>query len=218
MPQTGAVLAAFGLEQLACTGAEPAPGAFCETLAALGEGRIDVGTEDRNELVGHVRSLEALIEMAPREVGADLRAPRTPNRRTRVPLHASDVDIRLWQVCVYNFWNGRALDCRGDEEIAVDEGGSYTLVVSGAEHRPSNARAEPGITWLDAGPFLDGWLSYRMPLADDPLVRALHAALDGEAAAPELVPYLPRSAFCSRDTFESGGFDACDATWESTKR
>ena len=50
--------------------------AFCETLAALGEGRIDVGSDDPNELVGHVRSLEALLAKAPAAVAGDLRFVR----------------------------------------------------------------------------------------------------------------------------------------------
>ena len=57
---------------LACQAPELPPEPFCDTLVALGEGRIDVQSDNPNEMVGFVATLEALLGVAPRAVRADL--------------------------------------------------------------------------------------------------------------------------------------------------
>ena len=118
----------------------------------------------------------------------------------------------MWSVCTYNFWNGRANACVQDSEISAGSDGNYTLVVSDAAHRPANAVPEAGVTWLDAGPFLDGQISFRMLLEDQTLLRQLRVAVEDGEASEEIRPFVPRSAFCGRAEFEAGGFDACAAT------
>jgi hypothetical protein len=137
------------------------------------------------------------------------RKPRTPSARLGIPLWDERAQLRMWSVCSYNFWSGVANDCRLDEAVPAGEDGFYTLVVSRPEHRPANARAELGSAWLDAGPYGDGWVSFRILMRDDPFVRELAAAVEGEAARPELAPFVPRGFFCSRETFERGGWRAC---------
>lgn len=139
---------------------------------------------------------------------------RTPSRKRAIPLWSSDVDALLWTVCSYNFWNGVATDCLTDEDV-VDEDGVVTLVASDAGKRPRNATDAHGITWLDTGPFLDGQVTFRMLLANGPLLAALRRAIDTGEGSPEAAPYLPQAALCSRDTFEAGGFDACASSWEA---
>jgi len=146
-----------------------------------------------------------------------MQRPRTPSRKRDIPLFSEDVDMLLWTVCSYNFWNGFANSCLTDEDV-VDAAGVVTLVASDAEHRPSNATAANGVSWLDTGHFLDGQLTFRMLLADEPLLVALRRAVDTGETVPEAAPYLPRTAFCSRETFEAGGFDACASAWESVRR
>ncbi len=141
---------------------------------------------------------------------------RTPSRKQRIPLWSPDVDVLLWTVCSYNFWNGLANDCLTDEDV-VDEGGVVTLVASDAGNRPRNATGEHGVTWLDAGRFLDGQLTFRMLLSDDPLLVALRRAIDTGETPPEVAPYVPQAALCSRETFEAGGFDACARAWEAAR-
>ena len=60
-----------------CAGeAERSPEAYCRVLEDLAAGRVEVGSAERNELVGHVRSLEALMAVAPRTVEEDLEVVR----------------------------------------------------------------------------------------------------------------------------------------------
>ena len=61
---------------LACQAPELPPEPFCDTLVALGEGRIDVQSDNPNEMVGFVATLEALLDVAPRAVRADLETVR----------------------------------------------------------------------------------------------------------------------------------------------
>jgi hypothetical protein len=124
-------------------------------------------------------------------------------------LWSPDVDIRMWSVCSYNFWNGAANGCLLDENVASDAEGFYTLVVSDAEHRPANAEAD-GATWLDAGDFLDGQLTFRMLLGEnDRLLEELRAAIEGETTSAATAAHVPRTAHCSMATFEAGGWRAC---------
>jgi hypothetical protein len=146
-----------------------------------------------------------------------MQRPRTPSRKQGVPLWAPDVDLLLWTVCTYNFWNGIANDCLSDED-AADEDGAVTIVASDAANRPRNATPEQGYTWLDTGRFLDGQLTFRMLLADQPLLAALRRAIDTGEASPEAAPFVPQTAFCSRETFEAGGWTACALAWETTRR
>ena len=139
------------------------------------------------------------------------RKPRTPSRKLGIPLYSSDVDMRLWTVCTYNFWNGTALSCRVDEDIPADDEGDYTLVVSDAENRPE--RAGPW-SWFDSGPFLDGQLTYRILLSDQELVMNMKRAMQGESV-PEAEPYVPRTAFCSKRDFELGGWRGCFEAFEA---
>ena len=142
------------------------------------------------------------------------RKPRTPGRPSGLPPWSGDVDIRLWTVCTYNFWHGSALTCLVDEDVPSDADGDYTLVVSDAAHRPRNANVERGVAWLDAGPFRDGQLTWRMLLAGQELLVELKRAIDTGEASPAVAPFVPRTAFCSRATFEAGGWQACFAEWD----
>lgn len=144
---------------------------------------------------------------------ARARMPRTASPKRGVALHSRDVDLRLFTVCDYNFWNGRAYGCTVDEDIAIDAEGFYTLVASDADHRPSNATAEHGVTWIETGPFLDGQLTWRVLLARDPLVKQLYSAAIGEGISEAARPYFPEVAQCSRATFEAGGFEGCRQEW-----
>jgi hypothetical protein len=146
---------------------------------------------------------------------ARAKKPRTPSRKLGIPLWSKDVDMRLWTVCTYNFWNGTALTCRVDEDIPADASGHYTLVVSDAANRPANSGAADGVSWFDSGPFLDGQLTYRILLADQPLVQQMKRVIGGEAL-PEAAAYVPKTAFCSRADFEGGGWRGCfEAAGES---
>jgi hypothetical protein len=138
-------------------------------------------------------------------------APRTPSRRRAIPPWDPSVEARMLSLCTYNFWNGAAIDCRLDETLAVDAEGRHTVVVSDAARRPLRATAEHGVTWMDAGPFLDGQLTWRFLFRDQGLPAALRGALETGRASNDVARYLPERAFCSREDFDAGGFAACRA-------
>jgi hypothetical protein len=56
---------------LGCTAPDHPPGPFCETIRALERGEIAI-EPGPNEMAGHVSSLDALLEVAPRAVRDDL--------------------------------------------------------------------------------------------------------------------------------------------------
>jgi len=118
---------------------------------------------------------------------------------------SKDLDFRMWSVCTYNFWNGEANACTVDNDIATDEKGYYTLVLSEEQNRPDNARPQDGVTWLNTGNYLDGQISYRMLPKRSRFLTQLAADLKSNANSE----YLPKTAFCSKAEFENGGFETC---------
>ena len=146
------------------------------------------------------------------------RAPSTPSRTQGVPLWSPEVDIRMWSACTYNFWNGEANACVMDEDITVDDAGAYALVVSAASKRPVVAVPARGVTWLDAGRFLDGQINFRMLLGSGRFLTELKAAIQTGEASPEIAPYVPQTAHCSRAAFEAGGFAGCASGWRGASR
>lgn len=136
-----------------------------------------------------------------------LRTPHTPEE----PVYAEGKDIRGFTITTYNFWAGICNDAKVDHELALDDEGFFTLVVSRYGDRPSNATAENNVTWLDWGDYLDGQLTFRFLLRrDPPLVKLREAVVSGEAS-PEIAPYVPRAAHCTREIFEHGGWRAAFA-------
>lgn len=121
---------------------------------------------------------------------------------------AMDSQVRLYNVCNYNFWNGSAIQCLLDNELIRDSEDFYTLVISTIEDRPENIN-ESSATWLDWGPYLDGQVSFRYVYRDNPFVQAIAAGVRGEPVTPGLAIYVPQAAHCDKKTFEQGGWLAC---------
>ena len=82
--------------------------------------------------------------------------------------------VRLYNLCTYNFWNGGATQCMLENELRRDDRGFYTLIVSKAADRPANL-VETEATWIDWGPYLDGQLQYRFVYRENPYVAAIAA-------------------------------------------
>jgi hypothetical protein len=116
--------------------------------------------------------------------------------------------VRLYNMCTYNFWNGSANQCLLDNQLKMDKRGFYTLVVSSAVDRPDNLE-ESSATWLDWGPYLDGQISFRYVYRENPFVKAIAAGVRGEPIASEFMDYVPNAVHCDRETFERGGWPAC---------
>lgn len=130
--------------------------------------------------------------------------PHTPDE----PVCIEGKDIRGFTVTTYNFWAGICEAAVVDHEIAVDEDGFYTLVVSTPENRPGNATAENGVTWLDWGQYLDGQLTYRMLLRRSEMLTRLRNAVETGEADAAIAPYVPRSKHTTREAFEAQGWRA----------
>lgn len=136
--------------------------------------------------------------------GKYLTAPDTRNGQS--PAVAKQV--RLYNLCTYNFWNGSAITCLLENQLRRDSDGFYTLVIAPGEHRPDNLEQQAA-TWLDWGPYLDGQLSYRFVYRENPYAEAIAAGVRGEPVPPQMSDYVPRAAHCSQARFESGGWRAC---------
>jgi hypothetical protein len=130
------------------------------------------------------------------------RTPHTPEE----PVFDPDKDIRGYTVTTYNFWAGICNAAVIDHEIALDDQGAYTLVVSTEEHRPANATPENGVTWLDWGPYLDGQLTFRFLLRRQPMLVQLHDAIVKGDPTPEIAPYVPVARHFTKAEFESGAW------------
>lgn len=137
--------------------------------------------------------------------GKFLTAPDTRNGESPA---TDGKQVRLYNLCTYNFWNGGATQCLLENELQRDEDGYYTLVVSNAKNRPDNLESQAA-TWLNWGPYLDGQLQYRYVYRENPIVMAIAAAADGKPISSELQPYVPVAAPCKTETFEQGGWRAC---------
>ncbi len=136
--------------------------------------------------------------------GKKLSSPDTP----RELVHTPGKDIRGFTVTTYNFWAGICEDAVIDSDIAVDDNGYYTLVVSSQEDRPINATKENGVTWLDWGNYLDGQLTFRLLVRREEKLVQLKAAVETGEVTPEIAPYVPQSKHCSKEAFEEKGWKA----------
>jgi hypothetical protein len=65
-----------------------------------------------------------------------------------------EVDMRYWSLCTSTAPPiGNTVDCVTDENVRpiVDKQGNYSVVVSRATERPSNATEKCGVTWMEYG-------------------------------------------------------------------
>jgi hypothetical protein len=60
--------------------------------------------------------------------------------------------LRYWSVCAENPQTTQFFGCAHDEQIPLDRHGYYTIVISTAAARPSNATLACGVAWIPAGP------------------------------------------------------------------
>jgi hypothetical protein len=101
------------------------------------------------------------------------REPTFADTRDGAAVMPSGQQLRYWSFCQYEPATQRVIDCRADDRVAVDSAGNSTVVVSTADKRPSNARAECGVTWLPWGPQTQELLIYRHILADPGFANAI---------------------------------------------
>jgi hypothetical protein len=77
------------------------------------------------------------------------RAPRTPKTLQGADTMPVSSQLRYWSLCLTAGSPAvTTLDCVMDEHVVRDASERYTIVISTAMDRPSNARRECGVTWL----------------------------------------------------------------------
>jgi hypothetical protein len=144
-------------------------------------------------------------------VVSHFRAPTFPNTSAGQNVWSHDYDVRYWSICVYDDTGTAVWGCVPDYQ-ATETDGWVTFVVSDAAHRPSNATAADGVSWLPWGPANEIQIMQRnmLPSASFKGASQLIATpADNPDAAKIMGSYYPTSAYCSEQTFEQGGWQAC---------
>jgi hypothetical protein len=131
-----------------------------------------------------------------------LRTPKTPQE----PVYAPGMDIRGFTITTYNFWAGICNSAIVDRDVALDDEGWFTIVISSEENRPSNATPDHDVTWLDWGAYLDGQLTFRFLLRRDAKLQELREAITSGKPSKEIALYVPQATHCSREEFEAGAW------------
>ncbi|MGH2392808.1 MAG: hypothetical protein ACRDGH_04830, partial [Candidatus Limnocylindria bacterium] len=98
--------------------------------------------------------------------------------------------LRYWSFCQYEPATQRVIDCRSDDRIAVGANGSYTVVVSTAEQRPSCAP-----NWIAWGPTTQGLLIYRHMLPDPGFANAIQNVPEPGLEREGLGEYYPSAEY-----------------------
>jgi hypothetical protein len=134
------------------------------------------------------------------------RAPTFADTRQGAPTMPSGQQLRYWSFCQYEPATQRVIDCRSDDRVTVDGAGNYTVVVSTAKNRPSNARAECGVTWLPWGPQTQGLLIYRHMLADPSFANAIQQIQQPGQERAVMADYYPKGEYVAKkEDFEARG-------------
>jgi hypothetical protein len=135
-------------------------------------------------------------------------APKTYNNAGTM----SSGQVRYWSICTNEFYTQKATSCLYDEQVPVDANGNYTIVVSRASDKPTNATVACGrgfITWSDAGDGAghtdDGLLIMRnmLPGADFP--NAIQNTTTPGDESTVIGPFLPTISYSSTAAYESLG-------------
>jgi len=142
-------------------------------------------------------------------------APRTPRTQKGAATMDANVDLRYWSVCKYRSVADGAVDsCIYDEQAPVDGAGRTTIVVSTPAARPSNARTECGVAWMDWGvgdgignPH-GGFVVLRHMLPAPSFKNSLWATQKPGDERQALGPYFPDTTYEAKAAFESRGCPA----------
>jgi hypothetical protein len=79
------------------------------------------------------------------------RLPTTPRTYEGAPRMGSG-QLRFWSFCTGDVETTMTYDCLVDKDIPIDRHRDFTLAISTAAARPTNASAQCGVAWLPAGP------------------------------------------------------------------
>lgn len=118
-----------------------------------------------------------------------------------------DGELRYWSLCTNEANSQRWIDCIYDEQIVRNRDQQAIVLVSRSENRPTNARLECGVTWLNWGPFTNSLLIYRHMLPRSDFIHSIQR-IPGPAGAHEqavMGAYFPHGEHLSRLEFEKLG-------------
>ena len=142
------------------------------------------------------------------------RMPDTPRTRDGAPL-MMPAQLRYWSLCTNETFTQKVTDCLYDEQVPLDQTGSYIIVASRAEDRPDNARPECGIAWLEwpaagdgAGHPDDMLVLLRNMLPSPDFEHAVQATRTPGDARKHMQAYLPEPRYMNGSEFALLGCDA----------
>lgn len=137
------------------------------------------------------------------------RAPSFPNTSAGEPAYRKS-QLRYWSFCTYDAEGEALVGCEADHDAAI-RGHQITYVVSDPEHRPVNATAADGVTWLPWGAQSAAQIVYRNMLPAASFPYAAESITSPTQSVPETMgAYYPTAVYCSTATFEAGGLRACE--------
>jgi hypothetical protein len=122
-------------------------------------------------------------------------------------------DLRFWSVCTNEYRKPYPVsECLHDTEVPLDTDGRYTIVVSTADDRPSNATAAEGVAWLDWGSTAqDMLLILRNMLPASDFHRSTFDVAPGSPAGPAMGEFAPVASECTTAAFEAAPTDPASA-------
>jgi hypothetical protein len=136
------------------------------------------------------------------------RAPSFPDTLRGAPPYAR-AQLRYWSFCTYDDQGEAGWGCAADYAAAVRRH-TLTYVISDPGNRPGNATARNGVTWLPWGATESSiQIVYRNMLPSRTFRFAAQRIQPGQSAEKVMGPYYPRAVYCSKATFERGGWRAC---------
>jgi hypothetical protein len=115
-------------------------------------------------------------------------APMTPRTFAGEPKMGTG-QVRYWSACTNN---GATMvyGCAHDDQVLLDADADYTLVISSAANRPTNATPACGVVWLPAGPTPQTVVILRNMLPAPDFANAIQNATQG-TELQTMGPYYP---------------------------
>jgi hypothetical protein len=123
------------------------------------------------------------------------KAATTPRTFDGEPVMQSG-QLRYYSFCT-NTAASNYLSCRNDDAIPLDSQGNYSVVISTAANRPSNATDACGFAWLPAGPTPQSVLILRNMLPAANFAQAVQNAKQG-TEQQTMGTYYPRGTYFVR--------------------
>ncbi|MEM7021206.1 MAG: hypothetical protein AAF637_01305 [Pseudomonadota bacterium] len=144
--------------------------------------------------------------------------PKTPPGTSPTPWPDSAYELRYWSLCnaVYVRPYPTITDdgCVADLDVVLDRDRYYTLVVSSADARPSNATKENGAVWIRGIEWVRNILVVRNMLPVDFPYAAQNVIKDGswKSAFRVMQEYYPAiTVACTTSFYEAHGWQGCIA-------